>query len=1415
MADNTKTFVDSNDANGLSTGFKKPLPLLNVPQNSPFRLSAALVAGIGVFAGSKYATKKWPGFAENLYHTLQKVEERSPNRIFKTFSLSQWQSSHLVDDVFLKPESLVFGDSLTPMGAHIQRLLGIDPRDREFAEGLTFKRTKPTSPYLELQGKPGYSIRFAERGRLAASSARYGADLKEEVKIRSFAEGWKDLIPSIWKQRREGTYLRNPITKGSSFGQAFGGESKYFQPLLGRRPGIIGGAQSVVDTASRIAFDAAERPLRLLGDIGLGLRSGSYNKLFHIPGIGSGGLLNELFTKRVIPAYLGVTALRYINYKLNNKPEEAVAGLPLKLNLLRAQLTDTIPGARKVTDFYESVVPGPQYGPLAIPIAGAVIGGFAHWAGVASGIKQFESFPVRRAAFRKSAIAGALIGGVLALPFLPGMLGSRKTAPELERIYSGEEDVPIRAGRWWEIGSTPFQGGRIKYYRPHWYSLMQTKPEMVATYGSQEEYWAHHPLLHPIKYLRDPYWLEKKNYEDRPYPITSPAFSNVPLIGTFLAATIGKIVKPPVRMHEGEWDDSDYTLYSPRLEPKGPVIESKLEAMVLQNLAKHGYLATTQEPEGKYRLDFVVSGDNGKRLAIESEGFSYHHTKHQLSGDKEREAYLKSKGWDIIHVKSRPFFADPDKAMEDVYDRLSDLKINPIKIEGRDINTGLYGLAPSTPREEFSFKDVIKREALTFAEFTGLPGFIATTIYGEVGPQETPGKDVILQGSRQMTNLSSSYYQRELGAGMAPIPGEVAPFGYTEPLRRFIQPERLLAQANEIPNTMPKWLPGEDYMINFRTGDPYVKVPEGGARLPGAGYASVHPELQGLRPDQYPDIYRYKILADVAPYSKEYMMYKAKIRKESEKDSRLAIEFARTEEQVRQMKESTVQFDKRRFTEPVERLTGTIKRATLEGVELEEFPGKTFQFSSVGLSAADLSAIALGQHNDFTANQVVEEVEHKQQDLLHYLQDRVGTSVSVVVPQGAGTHGTEARAVIFDGDVNINKEMVDRGLARMREDLSGSEAQAMYGQFGRALGKYAETLSFQGEGGPLRLLPTPYHTKLWQERTAIAQYQEQEVYGTRMRRWQHPIHDMIGPWTRGLWKRISGEAVISDQAQHNRELDSLSDELAYLRGYMQADVHPTAKGRYTSQSKRTNIGGNLFGNPQFVSTTLPRRERLYFSAFLQETDPEKRVQILKSVTPEMSRALTAQWVKQDTDLAKAAGKDTPPIEEGGILFTKENLEEYKNAKTSLSYGDFVRSKQIAETFSTLGFNLPGADSPLWFEGLDYEDVKLKIVQNEGYDYHDFNIYDDRAALLWRKPYVDGAVRELTSGGSPQTAERIRQTVERIIQEGQDKNPAVTSSTQASRTGGSNVTINIDEQGDKAIMRDIRRNSDEYRNDSVN
>lgn len=58
--------------------------------------------------------------------------------------------------------------------------------------------------------------------------------------------------------------------------------------------------------------------------------------------------------------------------------------------------------------------------------------------------------------------------------------------------------------------------------------------------------------------------------------------------------------------------------------------------------------------------------------------------------------------------------------------------------------------------------------------------------------------------------------------------------------------------------------------------------------------------------------------------------------------------------------------DDRRFTAPVEEIAGTVENVSAAGVTLKEFPGRRFQFSTVGLSAADMSARILGEHNDRT-----------------------------------------------------------------------------------------------------------------------------------------------------------------------------------------------------------------------------------------------------------------------------------------------------------------------------------------------------------------------------------------------------------------------------------------------------------------
>jgi hypothetical protein len=103
------------------------------------------------------------------------------------------------------------------------------------------------------------------------------------------------------------------------------------------------------------------------------------------------------------------------------------------------------------------------------------------------------------------------------------------------------------------------------------------------------------------------------------------------------------------------------------------------------------------------------------------------------------------------------------------------------------------------------------------------------------------------------------------------------------------------------------------------------------------------------------------ILADVAPYSREYNTFRQIVGKEAQGNTELEIEYEKILNRVKQTRESVIKMTDRHFTAPVDEISGTIEEATPHGISLKEYPGRIFQFSSVSTSAADMSARILGE----------------------------------------------------------------------------------------------------------------------------------------------------------------------------------------------------------------------------------------------------------------------------------------------------------------------------------------------------------------------------------------------------------------------------------------------------------------------
>ena len=147
---------------------------------------------------------------------------------------------------------------------------------------------------------------------------------------------------------------------------------------------------------------------------------------------------------------------------------------------------------------------------------------------------------------------GLLFGGTVLMQQIltGGLLGSMETRQELQDIHSGKQLIEVGKSRFWEGGGTPFEGSKTSYTRPSWYALMMNRVREKGIWGEDED------EISPIgKFLRKnfTYDLEMQNYYSRPYPLSSAAFSDVPIVGGILASGFGRLFKPPVTMHEDEW----------------------------------------------------------------------------------------------------------------------------------------------------------------------------------------------------------------------------------------------------------------------------------------------------------------------------------------------------------------------------------------------------------------------------------------------------------------------------------------------------------------------------------------------------------------------------------------------------------------------------------------------------------------------------------------------------------------------------------------------------------------------------------------------------------------------------------------------------------------------------------------------
>lgn len=566
------------------------------------------------------------------------------------------------------------------------------------------------------------------------------------------------------------------------------------------------------------------------------------------------------------------------------------------------------------------------------------------------------------------------------------------------------------------------------------------------------------------------------------------------------------------------------------------------------------------------------------------------------------------------------------------------------------------GGVPITP----GFKESLGEQAYRLTELSGLTGFVFGSFKKAItGEEEFFDQQTRLQSARDIYSTRRSFWDKSMGGAVFT----------NEFIRRLYPNERKqISEYNPIRNLMPDWLPGpSDRSPDFLHGDPFTLVPEGEMRLPGAGYATRFPGLEGVDPADYPLIHKYKILTDIAPYSEKTKMIAAQV--------------------------------------------GGLAR-------------------SGGLSDEDLAIYMQ------TKGQQPSRSENKK----FYDFDITEGTTSIELPTSLGIN--QSRSTIAAINLTLGLKDKPRSL----------------------LGGYWEAI-VKGIQSPLEsLTPLAPASKLLNMKSAMHDYRETQVFGPNMALWQTPIKSFIEPFFRETGALLGADAV-PEQVQRKREIEEYFDALKFVKNKRLAAASSAegvdeAAGAYSRAARETMIGIDPYTRDyKALFRSIPRNERDYFGAFVGADTTEEREDILAMVPNSMRRIYSAQWEQRYIDLLSSevehgtvSAEEADPILKAfwdkrstqGFEVTQDYIQQYnRRSDQEETYSSWYKENVLLPA-AVAEEGLPGPDWVGFHPTVDLDEVKLRVVQNEAMNIHDFNLWLSDKKTAAQDPYLEQAASDLVS-----------------------------------------------------------------------
>lgn len=117
--------------------------------------------------------------------------------------------------------------------------------------------------------------------------------------------------------------------------------------------------------------------------------------------------------------------------------------------------------------------------------------------------------------------------------------------------------------------------------------------------------------------------------------------------------------------------------------------ESGFEFEMFDELVKRGFRVEPQVPCGGYRIDFVVEGNEGRRLAVECDGDRFHGPG-QWQDDMARQRVLERAGWTFWRCFASSFVRRRQEVLDDLMQTLQRLGIEPLGSESVDTTVWVH-----------------------------------------------------------------------------------------------------------------------------------------------------------------------------------------------------------------------------------------------------------------------------------------------------------------------------------------------------------------------------------------------------------------------------------------------------------------------------------------------------------------------------------------------------------------------------------------------------------------------------------------------------------------------------------------------------------------------------------------------------